>query len=102
MVALGLYPLAGAELGGEVTTHHDPINHERDAAYVLRSDVARQESLAAHYAEELQSLDDEDALDALGDASAFTGVSQYPARIKCALLGWAALKDSLARSGALS
>jgi bacterioferritin len=50
-----------AELGGEVTTHHEPIDHERDAAYVLRSDVARQESLAAHYAEELQSLDDEDA-----------------------------------------
>jgi nitrogen fixation NifU-like protein len=45
---------------------------------------------------------DEDAEDALGDATAFTGVSQYPARIKCALLGWAALKDSLARSGALA
>ncbi|MGW8564919.1 Fe-S cluster assembly sulfur transfer protein SufU [Isoptericola sp. NPDC055881] len=49
-----------------------------------------------------KGLDDEDALDTLGDASAFTGVSQYPARIKCALLGWAALKDSLARSGALA
>ncbi|WP_369372153.1 Fe-S cluster assembly sulfur transfer protein SufU [Promicromonospora sp. Populi] len=45
---------------------------------------------------------DDDAEDALGDATAFTGVSQYPARIKCALLGWAALKDSLARSGALA
>jgi len=49
-----------------------------------------------------KGLDDEAALDALGDASAFTGVSQYPARIKCALLGWAALKDSLVRSGALA
>jgi nitrogen fixation NifU-like protein len=45
---------------------------------------------------------DDDALDELGDGAAFTGVSQYPARIKCALLGWAALKDSLARSGALA
>lgn len=45
---------------------------------------------------------DDDAEDTLGDATAFTGVSQYPARIKCALLGWAALKDSLARSGALA
>ncbi|GAA4725445.1 nitrogen fixation protein NifU [Promicromonospora umidemergens] len=44
----------------------------------------------------------DEAEDALGDAAAFTGVSQYPARIKCALLGWAALKDSLARSGALA
>ncbi len=45
---------------------------------------------------------DDVAEDSLGDATAFTGVSQYPARIKCALLGWAALKDSLARSGALA
>ncbi|GAA1968637.1 SUF system NifU family Fe-S cluster assembly protein [Isoptericola halotolerans] len=49
-----------------------------------------------------KGLDDEASLDALGDGEAFTGVSQYPARIKCALLGWAALKDSLARSGALA
>jgi nitrogen fixation NifU-like protein len=49
-----------------------------------------------------KGLGDDDALDALGDATAFTGVSQYPARIKCALLGWAALKDSLVRSGALA
>lgn len=42
------------------------------------------------------------AEDELGDATAFTGVSQYPARIKCALLGWAALKDSLVRAGALA
>lgn len=49
-----------------------------------------------------KGLDDDEAEEALGDAAAFTGVSQYPARIKCALLGWAALKDSLARSGALA
>lgn len=47
-----------------------------------------------------RGLGDDDE-DTLGDATAFTGVSQYPARIKCALLGWAALKDSLVRSGAL-
>lgn len=41
--------------------------------------------------------------DVLGDAVAFAGVSKYPARIKCALLGWMAWKDAtsqaLARSG---
>lgn len=36
----------------------------------------------------------------LGDLSAFTGVAKYPARIKCALLGWAALKDALAQARA--
>ena len=30
----------------------------------------------------------------LEDAVALTGVSQYPARIKCALLGWMAFKDA--------
>ena len=44
---------------------------------------------------------DDAAEDELGDATAFTGVSRYPARIKCALLGWAALRDSLVTSGAL-
>jgi len=38
--------------------------------------------------------------DALGDATAFTGVAKYPARIKCAMLGWAALRDAVVRSGA--
>ena len=30
----------------------------------------------------------------LGDAIAFEGVAQYPARIKCALLSWMAFKDA--------
>ena len=36
--------------------------------------------------------------EALGDAAAFTGVARYPARIKCALLGWVALRDAVARA----
>lgn len=35
--------------------------------------------------------------DSLGDASAFVGVSQFPARVKCALLPWMAMKDALTR-----
>jgi nitrogen fixation NifU-like protein len=42
---------------------------------------------------------DEDVEDRLGDATAFTGVGRYPARIKCALLGWMALRDALAKAG---
>jgi nitrogen fixation protein NifU and related proteins len=34
----------------------------------------------------------------LEDAVAFVGVSRYPARIKCALLGWMAWKDATARA----
>lgn len=43
------------------------------------------------------ALDDgrEDLLD---DATAFVGVGKYPARIKCALLSWVALRDAIARA----
>ena len=34
----------------------------------------------------------------LEDAVALAGVSQYPARIKCALLGWMAIKDASLQS----
>jgi nitrogen fixation NifU-like protein len=33
--------------------------------------------------------------DRLGDAVAFAGVAKFPARVKCALLGWAAMRDAL-------
>ncbi|MGV9792520.1 MULTISPECIES: Fe-S cluster assembly sulfur transfer protein SufU [unclassified Gordonia (in: high G+C Gram-positive bacteria)] len=34
----------------------------------------------------------------IGDGIALTGVSKYPARVKCALLGWMAFKDALAQT----
>ncbi|WP_024497098.1 MULTISPECIES: Fe-S cluster assembly sulfur transfer protein SufU [Gordonia] len=36
--------------------------------------------------------------DIIGDGIAFTGVSKYPARVKCALLGWMAFKDALSQT----
>jgi nitrogen fixation protein NifU and related proteins len=33
--------------------------------------------------------------DVLEDAVAFAGVSRYPARVKCALLGWMAMKSAV-------
>jgi nitrogen fixation NifU-like protein len=45
-------------------------------------------------------LDDPDAEDRLGDATAFTGVGKFSARVKCALLGWTALTDALIKTGA--
>ncbi|MFR9803485.1 Fe-S cluster assembly sulfur transfer protein SufU [Pseudonocardia sp. RS010] len=33
----------------------------------------------------------------IGDGIAFAGVAKYPARVKCALLGWMAFKDAVAR-----
>ena len=35
----------------------------------------------------------------IGDGVALSGVARYPARVKCALLGWMALEDALAQAG---
>ncbi|NEG69246.1 Fe-S cluster assembly sulfur transfer protein SufU [Bifidobacterium choloepi] len=59
-------------------------------------------ALFADFHELMQSrgagLDDDEKEEALGDAVVFEGVSKYPMRIKCALLGWEGLKDSMARA----
>lgn len=39
--------------------------------------------------------DDEPDEDRLGDAVALGGVAKFPARVKCALLSWMALKDAI-------
>jgi len=44
-----------------------------------------------------QSEGDEESLE---DAVAFAGVSKYPMRVKCALLGWKAFQDALVRAEA--
>ena len=36
--------------------------------------------------------------DVIGDGIAFAGVAKYPARVKCALLGWTAFKAALAQA----
>ncbi len=46
----------------------------------------------------MERLDD-DLAEALGDAPAFAGVARYPARVKCALLGWTALRQALVQTG---
>ena len=45
-----------------------------------------------------QSQLTEDEAEALEDAVAFEGVSKYPARVKCALLGWMAMKSAVAEA----
>ncbi|HWU32681.1 MAG TPA: SUF system NifU family Fe-S cluster assembly protein [Marmoricola sp.] len=44
-----------------------------------------------------QVVPDEDTLE---DGVAFAGVAKFPARVKCALLGWMALKDAAAQAAA--
>ena len=61
-------------------------------------DVAKALEIEASFLELMQSKGQgivEDEI--LGDAVAFEGVSQFPARIKCALLPYMALKDAIGR-----
>lgn len=43
-------------------------------------------------------LSDSDKEERLEDAVVFQGVSKYPMRIKCALLGWEGMRDSVAKA----
>ena len=56
----------------------------------------------AQRAEGEARVDGEPHEDVLEDAVVFAGVSKYPARIKCALLGWMAWKDATAQAIAQS
>lgn len=49
------------------------------------------------FSELMQSKGKAEGDESLQDALAFAGVSKFPARIKCALLGWMAFKDALFR-----
>lgn len=54
-----------------------------------------QESFLALMQSQGHSCLSEDESEALEDAVAFEGVSKYPARVKCALLGWMAMKSAV-------
>ena len=66
---------------------------------VVGMDASDREALAEKFLELMHSRGatdlTEDDLDLLDDAAAFQGVSKFPARVKCALLGWMALKDAV-------
>ena len=68
---------------------------------VIGKDVADAMGLYAAFQTMMESggraEPDEDVLE---DAIAFNGVAQFPGRVKCAMLAWAALRDALARAGA--
>lgn len=67
--------------------------HERTLAETMTT----YEAMKAMLTSRGQNAGDEEIV---GDGVALAGVAQYPARVKCALLGWSALLDALARAGA--
>jgi nitrogen fixation protein NifU and related proteins len=70
---------------------------------VVGKDLADADSAYNAFLALMRAKGDTEALveadeDLLEDAVAFEGVSKYPARIKCALLGWMAWKDATAQA----
>ncbi|WP_028281474.1 Fe-S cluster assembly sulfur transfer protein SufU [Arthrobacter sp. H5] len=66
------------------------------AELVAEEDRDRVIELVDKFRELMRSRGAETAEDpALGDASAFSGVSRYPARVKCAMLAWVALEEAV-------
>ena len=65
------------------------------ALRALRPDLAVSVAFLELMQSKGEAVPDEAVLE---DAVAFAGVSKYPARIKCALLGWMAWKDAVAQA----
>jgi nitrogen fixation NifU-like protein len=61
--------------------------------------IAEAEALAARFSEMMQGREEAAQDRSLGDLRALQGVSRFPVRIKCALLGFDALREALGRSG---
>ncbi|HWR48154.1 MAG TPA: SUF system NifU family Fe-S cluster assembly protein [Pseudonocardiaceae bacterium] len=70
---------------------------------VIGRTVAESRSTMDAFVEMVQSRGQvEPDEEVLADAVAFAGVSRYPSRVKCALLGWMAFKDAVGRAAAAS
>jgi nitrogen fixation NifU-like protein len=66
---------------------------------VIGRTVAESRSTMDAFVEMVQSRGQvEPDEEVLADAIAFAGVSRYPSRVKCALLGWMAFKDAVGRA----
>jgi nitrogen fixation NifU-like protein len=62
---------------------------------MIGKDMAEAQVVFDNFVELMQSKGNGNPKESiLEDAVALAGVSQYPARIKCALLGWMAIKDA--------
>jgi len=75
------------------------VLHELVNGAAVHDALARHEAFATLMAGRGNVEPDEAVL---GDGVAFAGVARYPARVKCALLPWMALKDALSRAVAAS
>lgn len=68
------------------------------AEAVTGAPIATQRVLHEHFLALMHGRGDAEPHSDLGEAIAFSGVAQFPARVKCALLGWMAVADAVERA----
>lgn len=102
-------PLCGDELDLLVDVEDGRINalvfdgegcsiSQASASVMTQTVKGRELDDALDLAEQFRMMmhgDEPGRLDDLGDGVVFQGVAKFPVRVKCALLGWMALRDAL-------
>ena len=83
-------------LGCSISVASASVLSEQVTGHAVREALEAYNGMRAMLTSKGQDPGDEDLL---GDGVAFAGVAKYPARVKCALLGWTAFTDALARAG---
>ena len=83
-------------LGCSISTASTSVLTDEVIGHTVAEAMATHEAMRRMLTSKGQDPGDEDVL---GDGVAFAGVSKYPARVKCALLGWMALTDALHQAG---
>jgi len=82
-------------LGCSISQASTSVMSELVTGRTLAQALETEEAFLALMQSKGQGEPDEELLE---DAVAFVGVAKYPARVKCALLGWMAFKDAAARA----
>ncbi len=84
-------------IGCSISVASASILAEEVIGYTVAESLQTYDAMRSMLTSRGQDSGDEETI---GDGVALAGVSKYPARVKCALLSWAAYTDALARAGA--
>ena len=83
-------------LGCSISTASTSVLADEVIGRSVREAMTTHEAMRRMLTSKGEDAGDEDVI---GDGVAFAGVSKYPARVKCALLGWMAFTDALHQAG---
>ena len=83
-------------LGCSISTASASVLAEEVIGHTVAEAMVTHEAMRAMLTSKGEDPGDEDVI---GDGVAFAGVAKYPARVKCALLGWMAFTDALHQAG---